>query len=78
MDRSEIFLPFHLLASEDTKECLSRNKDYQITIYKRFLLPRSGSMLEKRKVILSLVIVCWLIGASYLAQICHELNIDFE
>ena len=58
----------------EQKQRLS-NKSYAVS----FLIDGSGSMLEKDKGdFYPWSLSAALIGASYLAQICHELDIDFE
>ena len=58
----------------EQKQRLS-NKSYAVSL----LIDGSGSMLEKKKgEFYPWSLSAGLIGASYLAQICHELNIDFE
>ncbi len=58
----------------EQKQRLS-NKSYAVSL----LIDGSGSMLEKDKGdFYPWSLSAALIGASYLAQICHELNIDFE
>ncbi len=58
----------------EQKQRLS-NKSYAVSL----LIDGSGSMLEKKKdEFYPWSLSAGLIGASYLAQICYELNIDFE
>ncbi|MGI9572377.1 MAG: hypothetical protein ACR2L5_03525 [Candidatus Actinomarinaceae bacterium] len=58
----------------EQKQRLS-NKSYAVSL----LIDGSGSMLEKKKgEVYPWSLSAALIGANYLAQICHELNIDFE
>ncbi len=58
----------------EQKQRLS-NKSYAVSL----LIDGSGSMLEKKKgELYPWSLSAGLIGASYLAQICYELNIDFE
>jgi hypothetical protein len=58
----------------EQKQRLS-NKSYAVSL----LIDGSGSMLEKNKGdFYPWSLSAALIGASYLAQICHELDIDFE
>ena len=58
----------------EQKQRLS-NKSYAVSL----LIDGSGSMLEKKKdEYYPWSLSAGLIGASYLSQICHELNIDFE
>ena len=58
----------------EQKQRLS-NKSYAVSL----LIDGSGSMLEKEKGdFYPWSLSAALIGASYLAQICHELDIDFE
>ena len=58
----------------EQKQRLS-NKSYAVSL----LIDGSGSMLEKKKnEVYPWSLSSALIGANYLSQICHELNIDFE
>ena len=58
----------------EQKQRLS-NKSYAVSL----LIDGSGSMLEKKKgEFYPWSLSAGLIGANYLAQICYELNIDFE
>jgi len=58
----------------EQKQRLS-NKSYAVSL----LIDGSGSMLEKKKdEFYPWSMAAGLVGASYLSQICHELNIDFE
>ncbi len=58
----------------EQKQRLS-NKSYAVSL----LIDGSGSMLEKKKdEVYPWSMAAGLVGASYLSQICHELNIDFE
>ena len=58
----------------EQKQRLS-NKSYAVSL----LIDGSGSMLEKKKgEVYPWSLSAALIGANYLAQICHELNVDFE
>ena len=58
----------------EQKQRLS-NKSYAVSL----LIDGSGSMLEKKKnEVYPWSLTSALIGANYLSQICHELNIDFE
>ena len=58
----------------EQKQRLS-NKSYAVSL----LIDGSGSMLEKKKdEVYPWSLSAALIGANYLSQICHELNIEFE
>ncbi len=58
----------------EQKQRLS-NKSYAVSL----LIDGSGSMLEKKKgEVYPWSLSAALIGANYLSQICHELNVDFE
>ncbi len=58
----------------EQKQRLS-NKSYAVSL----LIDGSGSMLERKKgEVYPWSLSAALIGANYLSQICHELNVDFE
>ena len=58
----------------EQKQRLS-NKSYAVSL----LIDGSGSMLEKKKgEVYPWSLSAALIGANYLSQICHELNVEFE
>ena len=58
----------------EQKQRLS-NKSYAVSL----LIDGSGSMLERKKSeVYPWSLSAALIGANYLSQICHELNVDFE